>query len=229
MSGRREPKLARVVEDELPPSSESELPIESLRTPVPEAEPEIDLDLATVVGANLRRLRVKRGLSLERLSQRSKVSRAMLSQIELGRSAPSITILWKIARALGVTFSTLLSTREQSGPTVLRASTAKRLSNGDGTFVSRALFPFDEARRVEFYELRLAPGAAEHADPHPPGTSENLVTVQGTVEISVNDARYVVGGGDALVFDADVPHTYRNTSAVEALMYLVMRYAEDVG
>ena len=43
-----------------------------------------------VVGANLRRLRVRRGLSLEKLSKLSNVSRAMLGQIELGQSAPTI-------------------------------------------------------------------------------------------------------------------------------------------
>ena len=72
--------------------------------PAPEAT-----DLAPVVGANLRRLRTRRGLSLERLAQISGVSRAMLGQIELGQSAPTINVLWKIARALEVTFSALIS------------------------------------------------------------------------------------------------------------------------
>ena len=40
-------------------------------------------DLTPIVGANLRRLRVKRGLSLERMAKASGVSRAMLGQIEL--------------------------------------------------------------------------------------------------------------------------------------------------
>ena len=42
-------------------------------------------DLTPVVGTNLRRLRMKRGLSLERLARASGVSRAMLGQIELGQ------------------------------------------------------------------------------------------------------------------------------------------------
>ena len=40
-------------------------------------------DFAPAVGANLRRLRTRRGLSLERLAQASGVSRAMLGQVEL--------------------------------------------------------------------------------------------------------------------------------------------------
>ena len=112
-------------------------------------------DLAPVVGANLRRLRTRRGLSLERLAQISGVSRAMLGQIELGQRAPTINVLWKIARALEVTFSALISARTQSGALVLRRAESKILTSKDRSFSSRALFPFDEPRRVEFYELRL--------------------------------------------------------------------------
>src|SRR5438552_16590882 len=75
-------------------------------------ENERTADLAPVVGANLRRLRMRRGLSLEKLAQKSGVSRAMLGQIELGQSAPTINVLWKIARALDVTFATLIQARE---------------------------------------------------------------------------------------------------------------------
>ena len=62
------------------------------------AHPAAGNDLTPVLGANLRRLRMRRGLSLEKLSQLSGVSRAMLGQIELGQSAPTVNVLWKIAR-----------------------------------------------------------------------------------------------------------------------------------
>ena len=42
----------------------------------------------------------------------------MLGQIELGQSTPTINVLWKIARALEVTFSALISQRTQSGALV---------------------------------------------------------------------------------------------------------------
>jgi transcriptional regulator with XRE-family HTH domain len=186
-------------------------------------------DLAPVVGGNLRRLRTKRGLSLERLSQLSGVSRAMLGQIELGQSAPTINVLWKIARALEVTFSALISSRTVSGALVLRADQAKLLSSKDRSFTSRALFPFDEPRRVEFYELRLAPGGVETADAHAPGTSENLVVTAGVVEIDVAGETHRLTAGDSILFEADAPHAYRNGGKGEAVMYLVMTYAEEVG
>jgi len=181
------------------------------------------------VGANLRRLRTRRGLSLERLARKSGVSRAMLSQVELGRSAPTINVLWKIARALGVTFSALLSTNPDAGPVLLRESSAKRLSSLDGSFSSRALFPFDRPRRVEFYELSLKAYAVEEADPHPPGTTENIVVNAGSVTITAGDSAHDLDQGDALLFTADVAHAYRNRGASDARMYLVMTYAEILG
>jgi transcriptional regulator with XRE-family HTH domain len=201
------------------------------RTPPGPAESEMapTADLAPVVGGNLRRLRVKRGLSLEKLSRLSGVSRAMLGQVELGQSAPTINVLWKISTALGVPFSALIGSKQAGGVTVLRGEQAKVLSSHDGSFRSRALFPFDEPRRVEFYELRLAARSEERASAHPPGTVENLVVSSGNVEVEVEGARHPLRAGDAIVFEADSPHVYRNPGDAETVMYLVMTYAETVG
>lgn len=198
--------------------------------PAPEGEA---ADLAPVVGRNLRRLRMRRGLSLEKLSQRSGVSRAMLGQIELGQSAPTINVLWKISRALDVTFATLIQAREAGGTTVLRKAQAKVLTSHGGSFSSRALFPFDGPRRAEFYELRLAPRATERAEAHAPGTVEDLVVVEGQLELALAAERgegetHRLDAGDAIVFEADVPHAYVNTGDAECVMYLVMTYAEEV-
>ncbi len=184
-------------------------------------------DLAPVVGGNLRRLRMRRGLSLEKLAQKSGVSRAMLGQIELGQSAPTINVLWKIARALDVTFATLIQAREAGGTTVLKKSTAKVLASQDGRFSSRALFPFDGPRRAEFYELRLAPKATEEAEAHAPGTVENLVVSDGQLELVVGKETHRLETGDAILFEADVAHSYVNVGARECVMFLVMTYAES--
>jgi transcriptional regulator with XRE-family HTH domain len=186
-------------------------------------------DLTAVVGVNLRRLRTERGLSLEKLAQASGVSRAMLGQIELGQSAPTINVLWKIAQALDVSFSALIAAPRAGETQVLRASEARRLTSQDGAFSSRALFPLDEARRVEFYELRLTPFSQERADAHAPGTVENLVVAAGAVEIELPGARHVLSTGDAILFEASSPHVYRNPGAQPAVMYLVMTYAAPVG
>lgn len=184
-------------------------------------------DMTPLVGSNLRALRKERALSLEGLAQRSAVSRAMLGQIELGQSVPTINVLWKIARALGVPFSALITTRGTSHTTVLPLARARVLSSHDGSFRSRALFPADGPRSVEFYELRLAPRAREEADGHPPGTRENLIVQAGALALHVKGEEHALSAGDAILFDADAPHVYLNPGSIEAVMYLVMTYARS--
>lgn len=120
------------------------------------------------VAHNLLRLRGKRNLSLDALARISGVSRAMLAQIESGRSVPSIKVLCKIAQGLKVSVAAFLDDRAFAGVAVLPAQQSKRLVSADGAFTSRALFPFDVARQVEFYELRLRGLGQEDAEAHAP-------------------------------------------------------------
>ena len=192
--------------------------------------PAIDKDdgegLTLIVGRNVKRLRLRRNLSLEGLSKLSGVSRAMLGLIELGRSVPTINIVWKIANAFDVPFSTLVTSHEAEPYRLLPADQTKILSSASGEFSSRALFPFDGERQTEFYEIRLKPGGIEQADAHAVGTMENLVVVKGILEIEFGGETLRLSPGDAILFHADAPHSYRNTSKAELLAYLVMTYVE---
>lgn len=204
-------------------------PRSDLRAPKTESvikdRPVADGDnLPQAVGINLRRLRSQQNLSLEKLAQLSGVSRAMLGQIELGRSAPTINVLWKIAKALNVPFSAFLGVGGAPAVTILPEATAKILSSHNGAFTSRALFPFGDDRKTEFYELRLAAGAEENAPPHPTGTVENLIVTAGTVDIEREGEIFHLEMGDAIQFEADVAHSYRNSGVKQAVMYLVMCY-----
>ncbi|MFZ1642274.1 MAG: XRE family transcriptional regulator [Candidatus Contendobacter sp.] len=211
--------------DRLPPPLRytNVAPLAMEREPVEDA-----VGLATIIGGHVRKLRKQHGLSLETLARRSHVSRAMLSQIERGCSTPTIGVLWKIACALETPISAFLREDREESVWLLPAAGAKRLFSKDGCFCSRALFPFDQPRRVEFYELRLDSRGEESASPHPSGTLENLVVDRGEVEIVIAGNRYALAAGDAIQFVADVAHTYCNVGQSEAVMYLVMSYAQTM-
>lgn len=186
------------------------------------AEPELDV----LVGANLKAERGARGLSLDDLARDSGVSRTLLGQIELGRTVPSIGVIWKIAQALGVPFSTLLaSSAPRVGTTITQRDKAKKLTSADGRFCSRALYPLGDAHAAEFYELWMAPHSREDAEPHRPGTRENLIVTSGKLELMVGKDSFHLEKGDAVNFSADQSHSYINRSGEECWMYLVMNYA----
>ena len=150
----------------------------------------------------------------------------MLSQIELGKSVPTINSLWKIARALEVTFSALIGPAGEGTPVVVKSSTSRFLTNASATFSSRPLFPLDRRHRAELYELRIKPGCEERSQPHAAGTFENLVVASGAIEMTVEGVTYPLESGDAIYFNADAAHTYHNPGKTEAVVYLVMTYGQ---
>ncbi len=198
------------------------LPIETPETPPAEegANPELD----AVVAANLKELRTKRGLTLDQLAGLSGVGRQTLGQLELARPVSSVGTLWKIAVALEVPFSALLARPGTNQTRVFRAASAKRIADADGRFSSRALFSPDDKNTFELYELFLAPHGREDAEPHAPGTRENLVVTHGRLVLEIGKERYELARGDAIAFTADVPHAYVNPASEECWMNLVMTY-----
>jgi rhodanese-related sulfurtransferase/transcriptional regulator with XRE-family HTH domain len=184
--------------------------------------PEPGLDV--VVGANMHTLRTQRNLTLDQLARITGLSRTLLGQIELGKTPPSVSMVWRIAQAFDLPFSALLATPERGGTRVLRANEAKRLVSPDGRFSSRALYPFEEKPPAELYELHLSAHSREDAQAHQIGTRENLIVSSGRLELVVGSAQYELGKGDAIVFTADVPHSYVNPGSEECVMYLVMTY-----
>ena len=52
---------------------------------------------------------------------------------------------------------------------------------------------------------------------------------KGAVEIEVSGRKEQLDAGDAIVFEADLPHVYRNRAEGESVLYLVMTYADTVG
>ncbi|CAH2771838.1 MAG: Transcriptional regulator, Xre family [uncultured Caballeronia sp.] len=182
--------------------------------------------LEYLVGVNLARLRAERQLSLDALARASGVSWAMLVQIESGRSVPSIKVLHKIASALKVSVAAFLRRHATNGIEYLPAEWATRLVTSNERFSVRPLFPLNAPVSAEFHELRIAPLHAESGNPRPPGTTINLVVSDGTLEIRVHDRAQLLATGDAIVFDADQPHTLRNPGNTEARAYQVTVNAE---
>jgi transcriptional regulator with XRE-family HTH domain len=162
-------------------------------------------DLPSVLGKNLKRQRTRRGYSLERLAALSGVSRAMIGQIESGKSSPTISLLLKLATALGVELDHLLTRQDARAITLLRREQSHVLTLSEGKFASRALFRREYDGNVEFYELTIAPQHREEFKAELPGARENLIVASGALTVVVGAAPPLeLECGDAVAFAADV-------------------------
>jgi transcriptional regulator with XRE-family HTH domain len=66
------------------------------------------MDIRKQVGINVRRLRERRDLSQEELGFEAELHRTYISGVERGVRNPTVTVVAKIAKALGVTPDQLL-------------------------------------------------------------------------------------------------------------------------
>jgi XRE family transcriptional regulator, regulator of sulfur utilization len=199
----------------------SSAPVRSL--PLPPGDELGAAEVASRVGANLRRHRKSRDMSLDDLAVASGVSRAALSHIETSQGNPTVGILWKIAVGLGIPFSELLGeAREDIG--VLRRGESQLLRSADGKMESRPLTPAGAAPWAELYELRLAARAVHASDPHAPGTKEILVVLSGQLRLRIGEVSHDLAAGDSVSFAADKPHIYENPGTSESRYHDVILY-----
>jgi transcriptional regulator with XRE-family HTH domain len=66
------------------------------------------MDMRKLVGQNVRRIRVRKGLTQEQFADLSGFSQQYLSGLETGRRNPTIVTIHELAVALGVTYLDLL-------------------------------------------------------------------------------------------------------------------------
>ncbi|MBB1249140.1 helix-turn-helix domain-containing protein [Rhizobium sp. G21] len=74
------------------------------------------MDAKKIIGWNLRKLRVPKGWSQERLALEANVDRTYIGKVERGSENVTISTLEIIAKALGVPLATLLIEPEKDEP-----------------------------------------------------------------------------------------------------------------
>lgn len=68
--------------------------------------------LQNTLGGNVRRLRRELNLSQEELAFQAEIDRTYVSQIERGVINPSLLVLWKVSRVLGIEVAVLLEPQQ---------------------------------------------------------------------------------------------------------------------
>lgn len=182
--------------------------------------------IASNIGKVLRELRKQKDLSLNDLAQLSGVSRSMLSQMETGRSVPSVLVLCKVARSFDVPVTVFLKSEDFESPNFVSANETPLRVSADGRCAWRTLMPGGPERKTEFFELTLRSGCVEKVEPYPAWVRANLAVTEGDVLVAINGRRHRLSAGDVLEFSANAAHSYINPSKEEALAYLVLRYQQ---
>ncbi|MEK4148971.1 XRE family transcriptional regulator [Robertmurraya sp. FSL W8-0741] len=175
------------------------------------------------IADNLKSIRKNRGYSLEQVGELTGVSKAMLGQIERGDSNPTVSTLWKIARGLQVSFSSLMK-EEASNVIVVKQSNIVPVTESNGNYRVYPIFPFDPRKKFEIFTVEIEPGCTHLSEKHNEGLEEYITIVSGELEILIGDESFSLNSGDSIRFLANKTHTYKNNSSMLTTYQLVMHY-----
>jgi transcriptional regulator with XRE-family HTH domain len=203
---------------------------------------ELTSDLQDGVGRRLRAERERHGLSLRELARRLGMSPSALSQIETGRSRPSVGTLYAIVTELGMSLDELFgSTRagrvapvalvEQPGAgPVQRAGARKRLDLESGVRWER-LTPTAERGTDFLYVVYEVGGASSRAETYVRHTGREYgLVLSGRLRVSLGfDEEHELGPGDSIAFDSLRPHRLENAGdeTVHAVWFVDGREDSD--
>jgi len=168
-------------------------------------------EIHLVFAKNLKAIREKEKLSLEKVSQLCGVSKTMIGQIERGESSPTLTTIWKIANGLKVSFTTLIN-QPQPETEVILLEDVQVLKGDKGRYRVYPYFPFQEKSRFEIYTVEIDQQGKLNAEAHRDGTEEFITVFDGELVLTINDKQYTLKTGDSIRFKADLPHSYFNPS-----------------
>ena len=180
------------------------------------------------VGVNVKRQRLEKKMSLDKLAVASGVSKAMLSQIESAKVNPTIATMWKIAHALKVDFNLLLKGKGDKVRKfeVNRYEDLTTLDADEKGVHINVLSPITMAEDLEMYILTFQPGSVLSSSPHYPDTEEFLTVLEGEVEVTAGRNSTILNKGDVLIYQCDINHSIKNLSQSESKVYLVVRFAQ---
>jgi transcriptional regulator with XRE-family HTH domain len=208
---------------------------------------DLTADFQDGVGQRLRSERERHGLSLRELARRLEISPSALSQIETGRSRPSVGTLYAIVTELEMSLDELFGSQrtpaaaprtadalgggDEAGATLVqRRDTRKGIELESGVRWER-LTPTAEQDADFLYVVYEVGGASSREGTHMRhmGREYGLV-LSGRLRVTIGfDEEHELGPGDSIAFESSRPHRLENAGSepVEAIWFVVGRSGSD--
>jgi transcriptional regulator with XRE-family HTH domain len=172
------------------------------------------------LGRKIRDLRLRRGLTVQQLAGASGLSKGFISQVENGRTSPSLATLQDLARALETSVAYLV-VEEEPTPHVVRASERRRVAVGGNT--SRVeLLSASPKRNLELLIAELPPGVSAGDKRHYHHGEECLLCLEGELRIICGETIVTLGAGDSCHYDGRLPHAIENAGSVTARVVIAI-------
>ncbi|MBF0453464.1 MAG: helix-turn-helix transcriptional regulator [Magnetococcales bacterium] len=169
--------------------------------------------ITNLVGTRIRSIRAQRKLTQQQLADLAGIPRPTLATVERDDSNPSLSVVFKVANAFGMTLDQLVESSHRK-VRVYRANKMRQITSGDGDYHATTITP-SQLFHINQLEFFLQVGGIYEGKPHPPGSEEHLYILQGEISLDVSQETIHLSKGDYACFLGNVRHVYRNVGQEE--------------
>lgn len=196
---------------------------------VPDESSSLDIRAASEVtnrrlGAEIRRRRLQRGMTLVDIATDTGLSTSMVSMLERGKTGVSVGSLVAVASALGVTVGDLFAPSTSPELSLVRFEQQQELTIGPG--VTRRIIQRSRTHGLEIASLFLAPGAPTGTELVRHEGQEIVVLRAGRLTVQIGGSRSDLRAGDSIRLDAECPHRFANDGSEVADVLLVVHMTQ---
>ena len=178
-------------------------------------------DSSIDVGTRLRMLRAGAGLSIRALAEMSGLNVNTLSLIENGKTSPSVSTLQQLAQGLGVPVTEFFQTVE-GDKTVVHQQSGERpraaFAHGVMEDLGAGMSRFGAEPLIVTLEAKA--GSGKNSIVHT--GREFVYCLEGRIAYIVDTETYLLEPGDSLLFEAYLPHRWKNADATPSRVLLVL-------
>ena len=167
------------------------------------------------LGRRIKRVRESRKLTLKAIEASAGISATHVSEIERGKTSPTLGALLRIARALGKDAAFFLEEEELGEVSLVTVADRVRESLPDHAGAMDRLTTSIPGGALQARYIVLSPGRRRCAEPHAHEGNEVALVLSGVVRFDVDGEVIELCDGDSIHLDASAPHAYSNAARDE--------------
>jgi transcriptional regulator with XRE-family HTH domain len=174
-------------------------------------------DALVPVGKRIRKERLKKKMSLDRVANETGFSIGYLKEIEAGKKIPPVGTLLQLAKALEIDSGFFLRAQETSLRSRIQAYT-KRTEN----YAYATLTPGAESKHLKAFEVTIEAMQDHKGVGYQHEGEEFVYVLAGKIELIVGDHINRLNVGESLHFNSGIRHKLRNIGAEKAELLVVI-------
>jgi transcriptional regulator with XRE-family HTH domain len=167
------------------------------------------------IGRRIKRIREEQHLTLKNVEAKAGISATHISEIERGKTSPTIGALIRIADALGRDPAYFIEDTELEDVSFValedRRSCKLERCAGTAEMLTKSI----PSGKINAQLITMAPARVEEIVLHAHEGDEAALVLQGKVRFSVAAKRYDLSEGDSIYFVGSQDHGYANASSTE--------------